>query len=256
VSEALTAGATDVEVSAHMPAPATQQPVKLRNVIGVLRGSDPALKDTYLVLTAHYDHLGVRGTGEGDHIYNGANDDASGTSSVLEIAKALASLSQRPRRKHRVPDRVWRGTGRSGLALLLPAPRISAGEDRRQHQPGATWPHGRHEGPRLLQFNLTGFDYTDIAAFLSKAGEKTGIRVVKDKKNSESFFRAQRQRRLCRRWHSFNHAFGQLHFPGLSPPRRRVAQARLRQHGQSGRRGGVGRLRHRRQRRSSAVEQG
>ena len=44
------------------------------------------------------------------------------------------------------------------------------------------------EGPRLLQFNLTGFDYTDIAAFLSKAGEETGIRVVKDEKNSDSFF--------------------------------------------------------------------
>ena len=78
------------------PSAGSRQPVKLRNVIGVLRGSDPALKDTYLVLTAHYDHLGVRGTGEGDHIYNGANDDASGTSSVIEIAKALAALPRGP----------------------------------------------------------------------------------------------------------------------------------------------------------------
>jgi Zn-dependent M28 family amino/carboxypeptidase len=45
-----------------------------------------------------------------------------------------------------------------------------------------------NEGPRLLQFNLTGFDYTDIAAFLSKAGGETGIKVVKDGRNSDSFF--------------------------------------------------------------------
>ena len=58
-------------LSAHIAAPTTV-PVKLRNVVGVLRGSDPVLKDTCVLLTAHYDHLGVRGTGPGDHIYNGA----------------------------------------------------------------------------------------------------------------------------------------------------------------------------------------
>jgi len=61
------AAAGEIKVSVHIPPPAAQ-PVKLRNVIGVLRGADPALRDTYLVVTAHYDHLGVRGTGDGDHI--------------------------------------------------------------------------------------------------------------------------------------------------------------------------------------------
>ena len=56
---------------------AAAQSVKVRNVAGLLRGSDPALKDTYVLITGHYDHLGVRGEGAGDHIYNGANDDAS-----------------------------------------------------------------------------------------------------------------------------------------------------------------------------------
>jgi hypothetical protein len=81
----------------HMAAP-TEQPAVLRNVIGVLPGSDPALKDTYVLVTAHYDHLGMKDRGEGDRIYNGANDDASGTSSVLEIANALAGLKKRPAR--------------------------------------------------------------------------------------------------------------------------------------------------------------
>src|SRR5471030_3170774 len=46
---------------------------KVRNVIGILRGSDAKLKDTYVMVTAHYDHLGIRKTAQGDTIYNGAN---------------------------------------------------------------------------------------------------------------------------------------------------------------------------------------
>ncbi len=61
------------------------------NVVGVLRGSDPVLRDEAVVVVAHLDHLGI-GTpnAEGDSIYNGADDDASGVVAVLEIARALA----------------------------------------------------------------------------------------------------------------------------------------------------------------------
>ena len=69
------------------------------NVVGVLRGSDPALRDTYVVLSAHMDHVGVgRPDSEGDSIYNGADDDASGTAAVLEVAEALAALPTPPAR--------------------------------------------------------------------------------------------------------------------------------------------------------------
>ncbi|HEX6064864.1 MAG TPA: M28 family peptidase, partial [Longimicrobiales bacterium] len=69
------------------------------NVAGILRGSDPALRNTYVVISAHMDHVGV-GTPDatGDSIYNGADDDASGTSGVLEVAEALAVLPERPAR--------------------------------------------------------------------------------------------------------------------------------------------------------------
>ena len=174
--------------SARIPPPAARQPIKLRNVIGVLRGSDPALKDTYLVLTAHYDHLGVRGSGDGDHIFNGANDDASGTSSVVEIAKALASLAQRPRRSIVFMTLFGEELGELGSRYYCQHPVFPLAKtvaDINLEQLGRT---DDTEGPRLLQFNLTGFDYTDIAAFLSKAGERTGIRVVKHVENSDSFF--------------------------------------------------------------------
>jgi hypothetical protein len=61
------------------------------NVIGLIEGSDPALKNEVVLVDAHYDHLGIRlpAPGTTDSIYNGADDDASGTVAVIEIARAI-----------------------------------------------------------------------------------------------------------------------------------------------------------------------
>jgi Zn-dependent M28 family amino/carboxypeptidase len=69
------------------------------NVGGVLRGSDPKLRNEVVVYTAHHDHLGI-GTpdAEGDTIYNGAVDNASGSAEILAVAKAFASMPERPKR--------------------------------------------------------------------------------------------------------------------------------------------------------------
>jgi len=69
------------------------------NVAGILPGSDPELRDEYVVFSAHMDHVGVgEPDASGDSIYNGADDDASGTVTVVELAEAFASLELRPRR--------------------------------------------------------------------------------------------------------------------------------------------------------------
>jgi Zn-dependent M28 family amino/carboxypeptidase len=69
------------------------------NVAGVLRGSDPKLRDEYVVFSAHHDHLGVgKPDASGDRIYNGARDNASGVAMVLAIARGFAALPERPRR--------------------------------------------------------------------------------------------------------------------------------------------------------------
>jgi len=60
------------------------------NVVGIIRGSDPALRDQVVLVDAHYDHLGIDGREPGDSIFNGADDDASGVVAVLEVARALA----------------------------------------------------------------------------------------------------------------------------------------------------------------------
>lgn len=68
------------------------------NVVAVFPGADPALRDEYVVLSAHMDHVGVGAPVKGDSIYNGADDDASGTSALLEVAEAFAALERRPAR--------------------------------------------------------------------------------------------------------------------------------------------------------------
>ena len=67
------------------------------NAVGKIEGRDPALRSSAVLLTAHLDHLGVGQEVDGDSIYNGADDDASGTAAVLELARSLASGSH-PRR--------------------------------------------------------------------------------------------------------------------------------------------------------------
>jgi hypothetical protein len=72
-------------------------PLETHNVVGELEGSDPKLKKEYIVISAHLDHLGVGRPVNGDAIYNGAMDNASGVASVIETAKILAA-GPRPKR--------------------------------------------------------------------------------------------------------------------------------------------------------------
>ena len=70
-------------------APESRLPVVAVNVVGVLAGADPQLRNEAVVVTAHYDHLGIGQPVNGDSVYNGADDDASGTAAVIEIARLL-----------------------------------------------------------------------------------------------------------------------------------------------------------------------
>ncbi len=68
------------------------------NVVGMLPGSDPQLKNEYVVVTAHLDHLGRGSAVNGDSVYNGAHDNAVGMGIMLEIARALHASNVKPRR--------------------------------------------------------------------------------------------------------------------------------------------------------------
>src|SRR5262245_6081050 len=72
--------------------------INSQNVVAKLEGRDPALKNEYVVYTAHWDHLGIGPAVNGDRIYNGAVDNASGTAGLLEIARAFTKLPAPPKR--------------------------------------------------------------------------------------------------------------------------------------------------------------
>jgi hypothetical protein len=69
-----------------------------RNVIGIIEGSDQSLKDQYIILSAHFDHVGIRKSGQADSIFNGADDNASGTCALIGIAKAIYDSGMKPGR--------------------------------------------------------------------------------------------------------------------------------------------------------------
>ncbi len=76
----------------------TLRTIQSKNVLARLEGSDPQLRDQHVVYVAHWDHLGVGAPVNGDTIYNGALDNASGVAQVLEIARAFTTVEPRPKR--------------------------------------------------------------------------------------------------------------------------------------------------------------
>lgn len=182
--DTLPAGATlDVRVAA-----AKVRPIKLRNVAALLRGSDPVLKDTYVVLSAHYDHLGIRADMPGDNIFNGANDNASGSVSVIEVAQALAGMTTRPKRSIVFLNVFGEELGMLGSRYygsnpLVPLAKTVANLNLEQV--------GRTDGPEGVmkaKAALTGFDFTTMPTALVNAGKASGVEIYKDKRYSDQYF--------------------------------------------------------------------
>ena len=85
-------------LKASMTVRNTMRTIDSQNVVARLEGSDPVLKDEYVVYSSHWDHLGVGEPVDGDKIYNGALDNASGTATLLEIARAFTQAQPKPKR--------------------------------------------------------------------------------------------------------------------------------------------------------------
>ncbi len=85
-------------LTASMNLKTTRRTVESQNVIAKLTGSDPVGRDEYVVYTAHWDHFGIGAAVDGDSIYNGALDNATGTAALLAFARAFKALPAAPRR--------------------------------------------------------------------------------------------------------------------------------------------------------------
>ncbi len=167
---------------------ASYKGAKVRNVAAILPGSDRKLKRTFLMVSAHYDHIGAQGTGPAERIYNGANDDASGTSSMLALAEAFARLSERPRRSllfiaYFGEEKGLVGSRYYAAHPLVPLARTEA--DLNLEHMGRT---DDLEGPSVRRLSVTGFDYSDLTDWLKAAGQETGVTVYKHAQNSDPYF--------------------------------------------------------------------
>lgn len=90
--------AVETQARANITVRSKLRNVVSRNVVARIEGSDPALKNEYVIYSAHWDHLGRDRKLKGDQIYNGAIDNAIGTAMLLEVAKGFARLPKKPRR--------------------------------------------------------------------------------------------------------------------------------------------------------------
>jgi len=163
-------------------------PIPVRNVVGVLRGSDPQLSQTYVLVTAHYDHLGVRPGGGADPIFNGANDDGSGTVSVIELARAFAALKTRPKRSIVFMTVFGEEHGLVGSRYYGAHPLVPVADtvaDINLEQVGRT---DDSEGPEVRAAALTGADYSQVADVLRRAGSLTDVRITRHPVNSDRYF--------------------------------------------------------------------
>ena len=152
------------------------------NVIGVLRGSDQRAANDVIILSAHLDHLGVSESLQGDKIFNGADDDASGCVAVLELARVLAA-GKRPRRTiyfvcFGSEERGGFGSQQFIANLPIPLTQIVAnlnlemlGRPDSKVAPGMLW--------------LTGFERSDLGPTLAKQGAP----LVADPHPEQNFFR-------------------------------------------------------------------
>lgn len=152
-----------------------------RNVIGILRGRDEKLKNEVILLTAHLDHVGMGKAVNGDNIYNGADDDASGCVAVLQLARALAQ-GEAPRRTVLFVMFGSEETGGQGNQFFLEHPAVPLknivanlefemiGRSDPAVKPDELW--------------LTGFDRSSLGPELAKHGAK----LVADPHPKENFF--------------------------------------------------------------------
>jgi len=177
------AGETGITISIKLPAP-TATPVTVRNVAALLRGSDGALRGQYVLLTAHYDHIGRNDAGE---VFPGANDDGSGTVSVIEIAQALARLRVHPRRS--IVFMTFFGEEEGGLGSryytshpLFPLAKTVV--DLNLEQVGRI---DSNAGLEISNATLTGFQYSTVPRTLQRAGALTGVKVY-ETPNGDDFF--------------------------------------------------------------------
>jgi hypothetical protein len=171
-------------VRAHIHTVARQTLIRSPNIVAELKGSDPALRGQYVVYSAHLDHLGICPAIEGDNVCHGALDNASGTSTLLEIARAYASLPQPPRRSMLflfVTGEEMGLLGSDYFAHFPPVPRASIVADINiDLAPGAFFP--------MKDVVALGAEHSTLGEETVAAAKAMGYDLSPDPLPEEAFF--------------------------------------------------------------------
>jgi hypothetical protein len=145
------------------------------NVIGVRRGSDPELDKQYVILTAHLDHVGVGAPVDGDNIYNGAMDNASGVATLLEVARMIRGRGASHRRSILFAAVTGEEKGLKGSQYLAVNPTVPAGSIVANINLDMYLP--LHP---LEILTAMGLEESSLASHLNEVAEKLNVRVEAD----------------------------------------------------------------------------
>ena len=170
-------------VTARIHSISTHTSADSPNIIAELPGSDPALRNQYVVYTAHVDHLGICPPVNGDNVCHGALDNASGVASLLEIARVFASLPEAPRRSILF---VF-VTGEMGLlgsdyfASFPTIPRSAIAADLNiDGAPGLYY--------AMKDLIVLGIEHSSLEQEVQSAAKRTGYSLSPDPMPEENFF--------------------------------------------------------------------
>lgn len=173
----------NLAVTLSMTGKTELKPVETRNVIGMLEGSDPALKSQHVVLSAHLDHVGIGEPVKGDAIYNGAMDNAIGVASILEVARSFQASGKRPRRSLLFVALSAEEKGLLGSERFAAFPSVPKGSliaDINLDMPILTYP--------LQDLVVLGGERSTLGQTYAQVAATEGLKTVPDPSPEEMFF--------------------------------------------------------------------
>jgi Zn-dependent M28 family amino/carboxypeptidase len=156
-------------------APARIRMVETRNVVAKIEGSDPKLKDEAVLFTAHWDHLGIGTPVNGDSIYNGAADNATGCAMLLELARAWAALPQKPRRSAIFAAVAAEEAGLRGSFYYGQNPPVPAGKTAVALNFDEFMPNGRKS-----DVTVNGSERTTLYPIVQEAARRYSLTIKPD----------------------------------------------------------------------------
>jgi Zn-dependent M28 family amino/carboxypeptidase len=170
-------------VTASMTIMNTLRTIDSQNVVAKLEGSDPALKDEYVIYTAHWDHLGVGPEINGDRIYNGAKDNAIGTAALLELARAFTKVSPAPKRSVLFLSVTAEEQGLLGSQYYAVTPIYPLKKTLANINMDGLNVHGRTK-----DLTLVGYGASDLDDYASAAAAEQGRIIRPDPETEKGFY--------------------------------------------------------------------